>query len=167
MGGRSKHCSESVERASPPCLELLFETHVPLTEPIDLGAHVTGQRLLLPIHGGRIEGARIRGRYLPGSSISELVHPNGIMEIEGNLAIELDDGARILLRSSGLLSISPESALELAQGRYFDPKILYMRAFARLEAAEDGPYAWLNRVLCVVKSRRTVESVESTVWQLL
>lgn len=168
MGSRSKDRREPPKRLMPPRLELLFETHhETLLDPLDLGVLPAGHRLVIFIEDGRIEGPRLRGRYLPGTTITELVHSNGVIETDGQLALETDDGHRIFLQLSGLVSISPEAARELAEGRPYDPAMLYMRACMRCEANEDGPYAWLNRLLCVAEATRTADTGHMTVWQIL
>ena len=149
-------------------MELLFETHhEALLDPLDLGALPAGHRLVIRIEEGRVEGPRLHGRYLPGTTITELIHSNGVIESKGELALEMDDGHRIFLRLPGLAALFPEAAQDLAEGRPYDPAMLYMRACLRCEASENGPYAWLNRILCVAEATRTAETGHMTVWQLL
>lgn len=167
MGSQNKDLRHANKRLTPPQLELLFEASNSVGEPLDLGPVASGHRMIGFVDESRFEGPRISGRFLPGSSFSQLVHPNGVIDLEGHLALETDDGHHVFLRTFGLVSLSPEAAKELAEGRPYDPDMLYIRACARCETDDNGPYSWLNRTLCVIWATRSADAIDVAAWQLL
>jgi hypothetical protein len=168
MGNRGDRCLDNTNGHSPPLLEFLFEAHAAVSQPLEIGPLSTGRRLIASLEpGGWFEGPRMRGSILPGSTVSELVHSDGIVEVEGRTLLEMEDGNRIFLVTNGIISMPAEAAQALAEGRPYDPASIYSRSFARFEAADDGPYAWLKHGLYITQWRRTTDGIVSTIWRIL
>lgn len=169
MGNRNESRRENIKPNAPPGLDFLFASHVVVKDPLEVGQFITGRRLIISTEpGARIAGPRMNGQILPGSTLVGLVRSDGVVETEGHVFFDMDDGHRILARINGLLSMSAEAAREVAEGRPYDPTWLYSRSLVRFEAADDGPYAWLNRNLHIAKASRTADGgIDSTVWQVL
>lgn len=168
MTNRSQDRNLTEKRLVPPRFELLYQIDYTLDPvEIEIGAVANGHRRFLTFDGLRLEGSRMHGRHLPGSSITQIICPSGIMETEGLLALEMDDGHRLSGKVSGISSIAPEHLLALAAGAPFIPETFYIRGHIRFEAAEDGPYAWLNHCLCILKTVRLRQTPQTSVWQLL
>lgn len=168
MTNRSHGRDPTVKRLVAPRFELLYQldyTFAPAQ--IEIGPVASGHRSFILFDGARLEGPRMHGRHLPGTTATQIIHPNGIMETEGFLALEMDDGHRISGWATGIASIAPEHVMALAEGAPFDPETFYVRGHVQFEAAEDGPYAWINCCVCVFKTTRLVRGPEISVWQLL
>lgn len=159
---------EDPRLALPPELEFLCATHVTLADVSDVHALTIGSRVIMQVEpGGRIQGPRLTGRFLPGSVVIQLARSDHVVEVEGRFLIETDDGHHIFTRSMGVLSASAEIARELAEGQRYDPASLYLRASVAFEAAQDSPYAWLNRGLYIAKSEWAGADAFSTIWRIL
>jgi hypothetical protein len=162
------HWHENLHPEISPSLELLFVAHVIVLEPIDFGQLATGHRLVSTIEpGGRVDGPRIYGKILPGSTSVQLVRHDKVVEHEANLLLGLDDGQNIFCHSSHILVMSAEAKQGLIEGDSYDPGLIYSRGSVRFEAAEDGPYDWLNHNVFVGKSIRTARGSTWSVWQVL
>lgn len=163
MGNHGGRRQNSAKEYTPPSLEFLFACSVVMADPIEVVPLSTGQRLVVPIEpGGRIEGPRMHGEILPGSISMHFVRPDRVVEFEGHLFFEMDDGERILARSTGLLS-APDT---LADCWPYDPSALYACGFVRFEAGHEGLYAWLNQGLYITKGERTMHGAKSTFWKI-
>lgn len=165
------NCSDRLDlfkREGPPGLEFLCAVHSHLAEPIDMGSVGDGRRMIVPVEpDGWIEGSGMCGHMLSSSTLILLVRSDGIVKVDGQILVEMDDGPVIRFQIWGIRRISAEAAQALGEGQPYDPALLYSRAAILFEAADDGPYAWLNRDLYISKSTRTVRGVESTIWRIL
>jgi hypothetical protein len=168
MANRGKERLANGKRSPSPRLEFLFESNSLVSDPLEFGSIAAGRRLVIPVEvGARIEGPLLHGHVLPGSMIVQLLRPDGVAEMEGNILLAMDDGHRILARVFGLLSLSPEAATELAEGINYDPESLYICSTVLITAAQDSPYAWLNQHLHMIKAVRTADRVLWTAWSIL
>src|SRR5258708_28616401 len=85
----------------------IFNIHAELAEIRLFGQTPYGERRVIDILGGRVEGPRLKGRILPGADW-QLVRPDGIPDLTAPYGIETDDGGRILGRSAGLTHGPPD-----------------------------------------------------------
>ena len=118
-----------------PQLEFAFEARVEIGEPLSVGrTHAGGERRLVPILGGAVEGPRVAGRVVPGGSDWQVISDDGAVRLVARYALELEDGTLVAVTNRGIVRGAGE-------GRYF-------RTTARFEVAE-GPHTWLARSVFV------------------
>src|SRR5258708_29312850 len=79
----------------------IFTIHAELADIRHFGTTPYGERRVVDILGGRVEGPRLQGRILPGAGW-QIVRPGGVTDLEARYAIETDRGTRVLVRSDGL-----------------------------------------------------------------
>ena len=60
-----------------PRLELFAHASVKVAPPLLVGPTLTGERRIIPITGGRVEGARLRGEIIPGGADWQIVAADG------------------------------------------------------------------------------------------
>ncbi len=141
-----------------PRLEPLCHVAVKIGAPQILGAVLTGERRIIPITGGRFEGAKMRGEILPGGADWQIVAADGTAILEARYTLRTDDGALIYVRNSGFRHGPPEVLAAIARGEQVDPGKYYFRATPTFETG-DKKYAQLNRIICVCSGVRTKEEV--------
>ena len=141
-----------------PRLEPLCHVVVKIGVPQMIGAVLTGERRIIPITGGRFEGAKMRGEILPGGADWQIVAPDGTAILEARYTLRTDDGALIYVRNNGFRHGPPEVLAAIARGEQVDPGKYYFRATPTFETG-DKKYAWLNRIICVCSGVRTKEEV--------
>jgi len=122
----------------------------------NLVAVPVGTRVTVPISGGHFEGARLRGKVLPGGGDWTLLRSDGVLELDLRLTLETDDGALIHLTSFGLRHGPPDVLAALARGERVDPAAYYFRTTPRFETGHPK-YAFLNRLLAVAAGDRRAE----------
>lgn len=147
-------------------LEPMFRATVTLAPPQELGAAPLGRRRIIPITGGRIEGARLNGRVLPGGADWQIVRADGVADLDARYTVESDDGALIYVSNRGLRHGPPEVLAQLARGEDVDPGLYYMRTQPWFETG-DARYAWLNRTICVGSGARRRDRVELEFFEVL
>jgi len=127
-----------------------------LDTPHKLGNTPAGDRKVVPVLGGRIDGERLRGRILAGGSDWALTNAAGILELDVRLVIETDDGALINCQYQGMRHGPPAVMARLAAGESVDYRDIYFRIAPRFDTA-DPRYDWLNRILTVGIGERLPE----------
>jgi hypothetical protein len=153
-----------MSRSSPTALPTLYPLQsAPLAlltaildTPYRLGATPAGDRKVVPVLGGRIEGERLSGRILPGGSDWALTNAAGILELHVRLVIETDDGALINCQYGGMRHGPTDVMARLAAGENVDYRDMYFRIAPRFDTA-DPRYEWLNRILTVGIGERLPE----------
>jgi hypothetical protein len=153
------------ERPSMISREPIFTVAAELGEIRHFGRTPYGERRVVDILGGRVDGPRLKGRILPGADW-QIVRPDGVTDIAARYAIETDDGARILVQSDGLRHGPAEVMAALGRGEAVDPARYYFRTSIRFETAEPS-LAWLNRILALGTGMRERLAVRLTVFEVV
>jgi hypothetical protein len=144
----------------------IFRVHAELADIMHLGRTPYGERRVINILGGRVEGPRLNGRILPGGADWQIVRPDGAADIQARYTIETDAGARILVDSEGLRHGPPEVIERLARGDAVDPALYYFRTVMRFETS-DPAVDWLNRILGLARGARDKATVRLDVHEVL
>ena len=119
-----------------------------------IGATPAGFRRIGLVAGGTFEGARLRGKVLPGGADWIVVRPDGVTMLDVRLVLETDDGAAIGMTYRGLRHGPPEVMDRLNRGETIDPGAYYFRIAVAFETAT-AKYAWLNSAAFVGTGDRT------------
>jgi hypothetical protein len=139
---------------------------VEVADILSVGQTPYGERRVVPILGGRVEGPRLSGRILPGGADWQIIRSDGVADLQARYVIETDAGARIQVQSDGLRH-GPREVLEaIARGEQVDPSRYYFRTILRFEAA-DPSVAWLNRILALGRGQREKLGVKLEVYEVL
>jgi hypothetical protein len=141
-----------------PRLEPLMDLTVNLAPPWLVGTVTTGERRIVPIAGGRFEGARLRGEILPGGADWQIVATDGTAMLEARYTLKTEDGALIYVRNVGVRHGPAEVLAAIARGEEVDPSKYYFRASPVFETGAER-YAWLNRLVAVCSGVRTRDAV--------
>jgi hypothetical protein len=143
----------------------IFTIHAELADIRHFGKTPYGERRVIDILGGRVEGPRLKGKILPGADW-QIVRPDGVTDLAARYGIETDDGERILVRSDGLRHGPPDVIAALARGEAVEPSRYYFRTVMRFEAA-DPALAWLNRILALGTGAREKFAVRLDVYEVV
>ena len=139
----------------------IFTIHAELGEIRHFGRTPYGERRVIDILGGRIDGPLLKGRILPGADW-QIVRPDGVTDLQARYGIETDHGTRVLVTSDG----PPDVIAALARGDAVDPARYYFRTLMRFETA-DPSLAWLNRILALGTGAREARAVRLDVHEVV
>ncbi len=148
-----------------PHLDPVFTIEAEIDAPRSAGMAPHGERLHIPITGGRVFGQRLTGRILPGGSDWPLIAPDGSSLISAKYTIEAEDGTLILVENDGLRVSSDDVRTRLRAGESVKPSEYYMRAAPRFDAPE-GPHRWLSRTLFIASIAPAGHSVGIDVYAI-
>jgi Protein of unknown function (DUF3237) len=133
-------------------LEPLYEVHVDLKPPVEVGSGPSGTRIVYDIGGGTVEGSRMRGKVLPSGGDWLLFGGDGVGRLNVRATVATDDGAHIYLDYQGITVPTPESTAKLARGEASEYGETYFMTTPRFETG-DPRYAWPNEVVAVAEGR--------------
>jgi hypothetical protein len=125
-----------------------------------------GERRVINIAGGSVEGPRFKGKILPGGADWQIVRTDGVVHLQARYTIEAEGGGLILVNSEGYRHGPPEVMARLTRDETVDPSLYYFRAFMRFETADPGA-AWLNRILAIGYGARENRAVKLDVHEVL
>lgn len=156
---------------TPPPLTPVALIEAVIDRPHELGRFSDGLRRVIPITGGAVTGARLRGRVLPGGADWQTVRPDGLAEIEARYTlaithvdgVALDTEALIDIRNPGMRHGPPEVLARVAAGEDVDPALYYFRTTPQMRSGAE-PLAWVNRTIFIARGRRLASRVEIEVF---
>ncbi|WP_089084231.1 DUF3237 domain-containing protein [Aquitalea magnusonii] len=133
-----------------PSLQLWLNLSVTIGAETVVGHTTDGRRVLYPITGGSVQGVGgISGRVLPGGFDNYCQGSNGIGSMDARYALQLDDGAVLLVHNRGFLHFSTEGAALEAAGVWPIPAELYHCRCQPEIRTGAGRYQWVNHQLFV------------------
>ncbi|MBB94347.1 MAG: hypothetical protein CML68_07085 [Rhodobacteraceae bacterium] len=142
-----------------PGLRHVCDLYVDLSPIREMGAGRAGQRRIIPIVGGTVEGPELQGRILDVGADWQTIFASGVAELDTRYAMETHDGAVIEIVNYGY-RFGPRHVIEaLARGEAVAPTSYSMRTQARLETG-DPRYDWVNRTLFVGTGARLAAQVQ-------
>jgi uncharacterized protein DUF3237 len=144
----------------------IFRIEAELAEIMSLGQTPYGERRIINILGGHVDGARLNGRILPGGADWQIIRADGVTDLKARYTIEGESGARILVASDGLRHGPPDVMARLARGEAVDPGLYYFRTSMRFETSDAG-LAWLNRIIAIGHGIRDPLAVRIDVYEVM
>ena len=150
---------------NPPTLHHVCDYSVELGPVRELGTGLAGQRRIIPIIGGTVEGPRIAGRILNVGADWQTVFESGVAELDTRYAIETHDGAIIEVINFGYRHGPAEVLAQVAAGEEVSPEAYYMRTMARLETGDDR-YNWVNRLIFIGTGARLKSQVKISLFSV-
>ena len=146
-------------------LEPIFTIRATLDPIMNLGRTPLGERRIIGIRGGTVEGGKFTGRVLPGGADWQVVRADGAADIRARYTIESEAGGRVLVDSVGLRHGPPDVLDRLTRGEKVDPALYYFRTAMRFETGEPS-LDWLNRILAVARGEREALAVKLDVYEV-
>lgn len=143
----------------------IFRIEAELGEIQRFGNTPYGERRVIDIVGGRVDGPRLSGRVLPGADF-QIIRTDGVTDIQARYGIETDAGGLILVSSDGLRHGPAEVLAAIARGERVSPDLYYFRTVMRFETA-DPPSSWLNRTIALATGTREQRAVRLDVYEVL
>src|SRR3954447_4405426 len=139
-------------------------THIgAVTSAGDIGH---GVRRIIPITGGEVRGADIKGKVCAFGADFQIIRPNELIELEARYAFETDDGAIVYVENRGIRFGPLELLQRLKRGEAVDPKLIYFRTVPRFETGAEK-YRWLMEHLFIASAARHSDRVVIDVHQVL
>ena len=133
---------------------------------VSLGPGPYGERRVVDIVGGRVNGPGLRGVVVSGGADWQVVRHDGVVDIDAHYGLLLDDGARVEVVSSGFRYGPPDVLQRLHRGDPVDPAAYFFRTAIRFQTGAVR-LAHLNRTIAIAVGARRAASVELTLHAVL
>lgn len=147
----------------------LFEMHVTLKAPLNVGSSHVGQRIIFDVHSGYFEGKNLKGTLKPSGGDWLLRHPDGSFTLDVRVCLETDDGALIYMSYKGRWVI-PEAlqaqVLSAEASEPLDKDAYYLRNLIMFETAA-SQYQYLNNMVAISQGYRTPKGISYNVFEVL
>jgi hypothetical protein len=144
----------------------IFTIHSPLGDIQMLGQTPYGERRIIDIHGGSVEGPRLNGTVLRGGADWQIVRADGVVHLQARYTIKADSGGLILVEAEGYRHGPSEVMARLARDETVDPALYYFRTAMRFSTS-DAQLSWLNRILAIGRGARMNRAVRIEVFEVL
>ena len=141
-----------------PGLTHVCDLTVQLDPAMALGRGRAGERRIIPITGGSVQGPELQGRILTLGADWQTIWDSGVAELDTRYAFETHDGALIEVINYGYRHGPDAVIAALARGEDVPHDSYYMRTHARLETG-DPRYDWVNKTLFVGRGQRKAAQV--------
>lgn len=146
--------------------EPILRIHAELADILQFGKTPIGERRVINILGGTVEGPRLKGKILPGGADWQFVRADGAAHVEARYTIQSESGAYVLVNSEGLRHGPPEVLARLLAGEAVDPSLYYFRTCMRFETG-DRTLDWLNRIIAIARGQREKNAVKLDVFEVV
>lgn len=143
----------STVMAEAPALRHLCRITARVAPMVSLGEGPYGERRYVPIVGGEVEGATLRGEVLGGGTDWQILRRDGTLDISAQYVIRTVDGVLIEVESRGVRHGPAEVMARLASGEPVSPDDYYFRTTLRFQTSAPQ-WQYLNSVLAIGKARR-------------
>ncbi len=150
----------------PPGLEHFCDLSVEVGLPVEIGDTPQGRRRLIPIVGGTLVGAGLRGEVLPGGADVQWVVGGTTALLDARYAVALSDGAHLYIHNRALRVASPEVTAALLRGETVPREAVYFRCQPRIESG-DSRWAWLMQHQFVGSGERLPAQVRMSFYRVL
>ena len=118
----------------PTGLDLVFRADVVVGDVEDHGVTRAGHRRVIPILGGRLSHG-IDADVLPGGADWQVVHDDGMLEIDTRYTARTSGGGLLHLRTRGIRSGPPEVLEALLRGAPVAASESYFRIVVSIETS--------------------------------
>lgn len=125
-----------------PRFEYAFETRV-ITGNIMRMPFGAGERLMVEVAGGDIDGPMLKGRILPGG-VEWPTYVDNVGIVDARYTFQSDDGVFINIRNRGYRRAEPEVLERMNRLEWVEPTDYYIRTTPMFEAPP-GKYEWMAR----------------------
>jgi hypothetical protein len=139
--------------------EFAFTADVKVGAAFVIDAVPNGVRRFIPIAGGSVAGPLLNGKVLTAGGDSQIVRPDGVIELEARYLIQSDDNVLLSVLNRGLRHGPAPIMSQLARGEYVPPDLYYFRTAPQLEVPRGSRYEDFNKSLFVAAGERKANSV--------
>ena len=147
----------------------LFEMHVTLKEPLNIGLTYAGHRIIFDVESGFFKGERLNGILRPSGGDWLMLHSDGSYTLDVRVCLETDDGALIYMNYRGrwvIPSHLQQKVLSASISEQVDKDEYYLRTLIMFETS-DKRYRWLNDLVAVSQGYRTPKGISYNVMAVL
>jgi hypothetical protein len=149
-----------------PELKFFADLSVQVDKPQEVGATVHGQRRVIPILGGDVQGDGWIARVLRGGADFQMIVNQSLAELDARYVLETDAGDLIFVQNRAVRTASPDVMSRLIRGEKVDPQLVYFRCTPQFETASKS-LSWISERLFIGTGARHPDKVVMRFFEVL
>jgi len=149
-----------------PELKFFADLSVEVDKPQEVGATVHGQRRVIPILGGDVQGDGWTARVLRGGADFQMIVNQSLAELDARYVLETDAGDLIFVQNRAVRTASPDVMSRLIRGEKVDPQLVYFRCTPQFETASKS-LSWISERLFIGTGARHPDKVVMRFFEVL
>jgi len=149
--------------------EPLFDMHVVLKQPLNIGQSYIGHRMIFDVESGIFEGQKLNGTLKQSGGDWLILHPDGTYTLDVRACLETNDGALIYMNYKGRWVVPDhlhQKVMSADTCEEVDKSEYYQRNLIMFETS-DTHYKWLNDLVAVSQGYRTKVGISYNVMAVL
>ncbi|PJE55435.1 DUF3237 domain-containing protein [Marinomonas polaris] len=149
-----------------PELKYFATLKVEIDAPQEVGVSVHGERRIIPITGGTVQGNGWQGKVLRGGADYQLILTPRLTHLDAQYAIELDNGELIYIHNKAIRVASAEITQKIKIGEPVAPELIYFRCHPVFETSSPS-MQWITERVFVGTGIRRPNLVELQIFEVL
>jgi len=149
-----------------PELKFFADLSVQVDKPQEVGATVHGQRRVIPILDGDVQGDGWTARVLRGGADFQMIVNQSLAELDARYVLETDAGDLIFVQNRAVRTASPDVMSRLIRGEKVDPQLVYFRCTPQFETASKS-LSWISERLFIGTGARHPDKVVMRFFEVL
>lgn len=146
-------------KPAPPKLEHVFDLHLQLGKPTDVGkVGPEGHRRVVPVLGGTLDGPGLKGKIQPGVDF-QIIEPDGLTQLDAHYVVQLENGDLLYVTNRGMRHGPPDVLAKLNAGEKVDQSVIYFRTVITVESAAPGLQKLTRSILICAGERLPTEAL--------
>ncbi|MBK6006297.1 DUF3237 domain-containing protein [Ramlibacter ginsenosidimutans] len=150
---------------APPQLRWFADLSVRVGTPHEIGSTPAGNRRVIPIVGGEVQGEGWTGRVLSGGADFQAIVSPTLAQLDARYVIETEAGELVFVANRAIRVAAPEVTARLVRGEPVDPADVYFRCVPSFETSAPS-LAWINERVFVGTGVRRPDEVRMTFFQM-
>jgi hypothetical protein len=156
----------TVNSLPTPELKFFADLTVQVDRPQEVGPTVHGQRRVIPILGGEVQGEGWTARVLRGGADFQMIVNQSLAELDARYVLETDAGDLIFVQNRAVRTAAPEVMARLIRGEVVDPQQVYFRCTPQFETASKS-LSWISERLFIGTGARQPDRVVMRFFEVL
>lgn len=142
-----------------PLLTFFATLSIQVAPAHEIGKTPAGNRRVIPILGGHVQGDGWTARVVPGGADFQAIVTPTLAQLDARYVLETDAGELVYVHNRAIRVASHEVTARLVRGEAVDPALVYFRCAPIFETAAPS-LVWINERLFVGSGRRFPDRVD-------
>lgn len=149
-----------------PELKHFATLKVEIDAPQEVGVSVHGERRVIPITGGSVEGHGWQGKVLQGGADFQLILTPRMTHLDAQYVIELENGELIFIQNKAIRVASADVTQKIKAGIAVAPEHIYFRCIPSFETSSPS-MQWITERVFVGTGIRRPDLVELQIFEVM
>jgi hypothetical protein len=148
-----------MKHPAPPSLSFFATLSIQVAPAHEIGQTAAGNRRVIPILGGHVQGDGWTARVVPGGADFQAIVTPTLAQLDARYVLETEAGDLIYVCNRAIRVAAQEVTARLVRGEPVDPAQVYFRCTPTFETAS-ASLGWINERLFIGSGIRLPDRVD-------